>query len=737
MRQKTFAIIQIKPLALAVAGLLSGTAGAAETLQMAEENVLVLAERVVVRNHVNDTAPKLVYDAAYFQRYEPISVGDMLKRVPGVTFNSDVGEYDLPRLRGLDSRYTQVLINGRPVPGSENDGAIAVDRIPAEMIKNIEIIRSPSADISSNGIGGTLNIVLKDGARYQGGAWRLGAVHMDQTRGSGYAGYSGSTGKVDYGFSVNVQERYNPKAKVSSEVDGDEREDVVESDVRDSRDLALDTDLAFNLDNGDRASLKLYYLDTDREEEEHTAVSVFVRDDELAPFVLDEDVNEHQLEEIEQHNLALSGDYEWDGTLANTVFSVAWQNFSEEKTETNSEADAGEPLALDDVETTDIDDTQLRLGMKTVYELGRYEGRYGAEYLVKTRDFALEVFDDEGELDDENDEFADFSADYNQLDVFMVNKWSLNDALELEAGLRAEYSELTIDGRDFAGAVTSEDETDLQINPAVHLRWNLGASDQIRASVARTLLRPRFDQLNPVELTIEDEKFRGNPTLEPEKSWGVDAGYEHFINHSAVVGFNLFYRQVTDLIEYTESEVVDADEAFDLRTPINNSNTGKVYGAELDISAPATWLGLSELQWFVNLTLLDSEVEDAFFEGYTRKFSGQADSVYNIGFEHELQPLQMSYGMSYQKQADSEEFEGGEINRISYDGNLELFVEKRFADGDYVVRLAGQNLLDAEKRELKQEYDDREALDAGTPDTRERELESTDAAIILTLRGRF
>ncbi len=702
-----------------------------------EESVLVLAQRTVVRNHVQDTAPKLVYDASYFERYEPLSVGDMLKRVPGVTFNSDVGEYDLPRLRGLDSRYTQVLINGRTLPGSANDGAIAVDRIPAEMISRIEIIRSPSSDIASNGVGGTLNIVLKDGARYQGGIWRLGALHMEQTRANGFLGYAGSNGKLDYGFSLNVQERYNPKAKTSSELDGDEREDVREADVRDSRDLALDGDLAWNFNSGNRASVKLYVMDTEREEEELAQVDGFVRDSADAAFALDESVNEHQLEDISQRNYAVNADYTVTGGALESVWYGGWQAFREDKTETNSAADTGSVLALEDSEVLYLDDTRLHGGVKWVYERRSFEARFGGEYQQSERDFRLATYNDEGELDQENDEYSDFEAQIAQTALFAVGQWQLAEKWEFEAGLRGEHRARDLLGRNFIGATSRQSTDDTQWNPALHLRWNASAADQFRLSLARTLLRPQFDQLNPVELTIDDEKFRGNPELKPESSWGIDAGYDHFIGDSAVLGLNGFYRRVNDLIEYTQVELEQGGDTFDQRMPVNNRNTGTVYGAELDLSVPATWLGLAEMQWYVNVTLLNSRVEDAYFAGYHRRFSGQANYVYNLGFEHALNTWNISYGASYQQQGDSAEYEGEELNRIHYDGNLELFVEKHFAGGKYLVRLAGQNLLDAEKREWKREYDDTGALRAGTTATSEVELESTEPAILLTLRGRL
>ena len=159
--------------AMSLAGLpLAVFAQTAPVAQPELSEIEVLAKRVNARNRVDEAAPVLSYDEEYFQRFEPLSVGDMMKRVPGVSFQSDVGEYAEPSLRGIGSEYTQILVNGRRITGATNDNTVIVDRIPAELVERVEIIRSPSSDIDSQGVGGTLNIILKEGAELSGGIYR-------------------------------------------------------------------------------------------------------------------------------------------------------------------------------------------------------------------------------------------------------------------------------------------------------------------------------------------------------------------------------------------------------------------------------------------------------------------------------------------------------------------------------------------------------------------------------------
>jgi outer membrane cobalamin receptor len=143
-------------------------------------DAVVVQGEIAYRDRTADIAPTLVYDLEYFQRFEPSTVGDMLKRVPGMTFvGSDIMEFDGAMMRGMAAGYTQVLINGKKVPGAGDDRSFWVDRIPAEMVDHIEILRSNSANRSGDAIAGTINIVLRDAYVFDGSYVRVGVNRWD------------------------------------------------------------------------------------------------------------------------------------------------------------------------------------------------------------------------------------------------------------------------------------------------------------------------------------------------------------------------------------------------------------------------------------------------------------------------------------------------------------------------------------------------------------------------------
>ena len=207
-------------------------------------DTVVVQGEITYRNRTADIAPVLSYDLEYFQRFEPSTVGDMIKRLPSAVFVSDVLEYDAVQLRGLAPGYTRVLINGKDVPGAGDDRSFWVDRIPAEMVERIEIIRSGSANRSGDAIAGAINIILRDAYEFDGAYLRVGAMRYDdgevQPTFGGVASGAALGGRILAGF--NVQDRYNPKVKRSDRFDNPDDRNLVswedQTDTRDGQDYS-------------------------------------------------------------------------------------------------------------------------------------------------------------------------------------------------------------------------------------------------------------------------------------------------------------------------------------------------------------------------------------------------------------------------------------------------------------------------------------------------------------------
>ncbi|MGH8075315.1 MAG: TonB-dependent receptor plug domain-containing protein [Lysobacter sp.] len=722
------ALAQVTPVA---------AAAPAADAAMKQLDAVVVQGEIVYRNRTPDIAPVLSYDLEYFQRFEPSTVGDMLKRVPSAVFVSDVLEYDGVQLRGLDPGYTQILINGKKVPGAGDDRSFWVDRIPAEMVERVEILRSNSANRSGDAVAGAINVVLRDAYEFDGSYIRVGAMRYDDgeiqpTFGAVTSGEA-LGGRLLAG--INVQDRYNPKVKRSDRYDNPGDMELVswedQTDTRDGQDYSGNVSYTANVGDTGRLSVDGFYVKTDREQ-----VEISFEEEYDDGEVVTKDVP--GLTEIDQTNWGIGADYRFAMAGGTTEFDLDHARFEDKSTESEEEQEfvdgewnAHEGEALD----IDATDAETSFGIAHKRPLGGAEMEFGVDYRSKKRDTTHTYFAFEAEAEGDPAVYApdtviDSVIEETRIDPYLMFSGDAG-TLAWEAGLRYENTDSDIEsGQDGESIRVSSDYSELL--PSLHLKWDIGEANRISFSAARSLRRPNFNHVLPALLSEEygDNDFLGNPALDPETANGFDLGFERRLGKRGVVGVNLFYRDVSNLIElvntggpnetafddwaddiedYMDDNGVSEDEAIaavpfepdSFVYTMENVGDGEVWGVEFDLSTPLTAFNMPDTGVFLNYSWLDSEVED--FLG-TRRFNNQAESVYNIGFIQDLPTWAASFGASYRKQGDAHSRVLAEEVLTTYDGDLEVFVEKRFGDS-ISVRLSGTNLLDADKTEVFDKFD--------------------------------
>ena len=136
----------------------------------------------------------------------------------------------------------------------------------AELIERIEVIRSPTPDMDSQGIGGTINLILKQGASLEANEWRLGGLYYSDLdpsfKGSAAITLGGKSDSWSYLVSANVQERLGPKSK--TETVFDDEGSLVRvfnaEDIRDSADTSLIGSLSYDFGNQENLNVRIAYL---------------------------------------------------------------------------------------------------------------------------------------------------------------------------------------------------------------------------------------------------------------------------------------------------------------------------------------------------------------------------------------------------------------------------------------------------------------------------------------------
>ncbi|MEY4123228.1 MAG: Vitamin transporter BtuB precursor, partial [Pseudomonadota bacterium] len=106
------------------------------------------------------TASKIVIGREEIERQGDSTVGEILKRMPGITMGGVPGRGGGIRMRGLSQGYTQILLDGQRVPPG-----FSIESITPEMVERIEIYRAPTAETGAQAIAGTINIITREGRR--------------------------------------------------------------------------------------------------------------------------------------------------------------------------------------------------------------------------------------------------------------------------------------------------------------------------------------------------------------------------------------------------------------------------------------------------------------------------------------------------------------------------------------------------------------------------------------------
>lgn len=93
-----------------------------------------------------------------------LSVANVIRRVSGVTVERDhTGDGQYAILRGMDKRYNYTLVNGVKIPSPDNKNRfVPLDIFPAELLDRLEVAKALTADMEGDGIGGAVNMVMKD-----------------------------------------------------------------------------------------------------------------------------------------------------------------------------------------------------------------------------------------------------------------------------------------------------------------------------------------------------------------------------------------------------------------------------------------------------------------------------------------------------------------------------------------------------------------------------------------------
>lgn len=542
------------------------------------EGVEVEAERQQVQVQIDRT----VYSTADDPAAAGGSATNVLENIPSVDVDVD-GNVSL---RG--SGNVAILINGRPAPVSGEFLAAYLQSLPAGTIDRVEVIPNPSARYDPEGMGGIINLVLKEdtdlgvgGALTAGGDSRGGYnANATLTYGRGPWNLTASYGlraneRLSTGSSFR-ENRYDTEYRFIDQAESEE-------DSGTSHMVNLSADYAFSRATSLSASAQLG-LRSDVED----GVNAYVYSnsaDLSGPGLRYERL---VVEDGEGWNtdfrLGLRHDFNGgaragggrpNGNGAHLLTAEARFNASgndgDERYEERflSTGDLREQQRV----ASGRDRQEASLKVDYVRPLGafRLEAGYDGRIEGLDSDYFSETADSTGSFfpDVERNNTFSYEQQVHALYTQLAREFG---ALGVQVGLRAELAQTA-----FTLENTGEDhENDYaSLFPSAFLTYQFGEATVLRASYSRRINRPRTWFLNPFRSYQDPLNVReGNPALKPEYTDAFEFGV---VRHTGWGSLTLspYFRRTTDVIRsFTEREGDVTVRSF------RNLATSQSYGVE-------------------------------------------------------------------------------------------------------------------------------------------------------------
>jgi outer membrane receptor protein involved in Fe transport len=548
----------------------------------------VLNEVVVEgkKDLIEERVDRTIYNAENDATARGGDATDVLKRVPLLSVDLD-GNVSL---RG--SNNVQVLINNKPSTIVASSVADALKQIPADQIKTVEVITSPSAKYDAEGSGGIINIITKKntlegltlnvdaGVGYRGSNLGLNGNYRKKKMGFSLGGFGRANYNINGDFENN-QRFTNGRAAVQR---GDNRSDGIFG----SYTLGWDYDI--NKKNSLAASVRYGVRNGNSYQDNLTTTEFFNDVEGLSRYSNNQTVDKSgtvdlnltytHLYDKPQRELSVLALYSRNDRV-NDFIQTSFTDLNGSVDERFKNLNDG----LNEEYTLQLD-YQTPIGTTQMLETGLKEIRRKV-----FTDFTTFNAIGLGEFIEETNSTANNQLNYDQdvISGYLSYTRTFAKDYSVKAGARYEYTTIT---------AFSETEENIDIPeygvlvPSVNVSKKLSKSSTVKASYNKRIQRPSIQFLNPNKQINNNPLFQtiGEPSLDPEFTDNYEVGYSTFIK-GVSINLTAFHRNSSNAIQsLREPSPFGGDTIV---TRYSNIGSEKAYGSSLFINVSAGKLSLS------------------------------------------------------------------------------------------------------------------------------------------------
>lgn len=532
------------------------------------EEVEVVGEAAFVENKID----KIVYNAEKDISNRGGDAADVLRRVPLLSVDLD-GNVSL---RG--SSNIQILINGKPSTLFSSDVANALKAIPADQIKNVEVVTTPTAKYDAEGSAGIINIITKkkDASGVTGSVGsslgtRQNSVNASLNLVRGRFGVNGSANSFFSwprgGSNTFYREDYTAAGTRVLDQGGNTESYVI------GYNGSLGAFYDFNAYNSITSSVRFRGFNNNR-------------DGNIDATFMDPLLNLNQIYSRDEISRSLRSGFDWTTDYRKTFstpdreLSFGYQLSGDVNDVRNQFDQSGNDISLDRDEINDTDGLNLEHIAQLDYIHPFSKGiklETGAKATLRriSSDYLYQIFDGgTGSYLTDPQRSGTFNYQQDVIAAYASMNFSLKGGWGIIAGARYERTEIS-------GDTLSEDSKFTQsydnLLPSFIISKTLPKFQTLKVSFSQRIQRPSLRFINPF---LQFSDFRnvnlGNPTLLPELTDQVELNYNIFIK-GAVVNAGLYYRQSRDVIE----SILNVDEDGTSVTSFQNIGKNSSVGLNL------------------------------------------------------------------------------------------------------------------------------------------------------------
>jgi outer membrane receptor for ferrienterochelin and colicins len=651
----------------------------------------------------------VAYAASFFTPFSPVTVNDMLDRIPGIELileessgTSSDGD------RGLGST-ARVLINGRRLAGKANEARAQLDRISAGEVERVEIIRGSSSGLDVQNSGQLINIVLVASDSRRNITAQLNDTFFDDgnSEPGGSLAWSGQTGSWTYLISGEVATNYVHTQSFETSINGDfsDNETIILDRYVDQTNYTLNSNLTYAPSDRDRIAFNLLYSKADPPTKVDRRFTDFNTGTPIQRY-------ERESTPSTSSNWEFGSDYQH--TFANgsrfkvlVIANEKTDDITRERFTALREGSAEAKNLFLDTSTN----YQERI-VRTSYTMNLADNQgleLGIEIAETTQDSGLRLgvltseagFPEFGGLTPVSFSNAFSTVKELRYEPFLIHNWQLNSRMSLESSVVIESSEI-----EQSGDLSEKRSFDF-VKPKLDFRFDLTNSIQFKASVEQFVSQLSFADFSRATNSDDDDQdtVAGNPNLNPEKSLRAEISLDYRLpNDAGALNAQYFYYDFENKI----GKIDISPSATNLLSTNGNIGSAAAYGLVTNASVRLGMLGLPQVLVTAALRLQEAEFHNDPLTPVEHGFRPFERGSYRLGFRHEVPAYNLNYGASYVGHIEDGRHSYDINNRRSFfvPHTLNLFVEKQ-GWGGLTYRFEGSNLTDYEGCNFRRRYDGR------------------------------